>query len=85
MFEPTAGRLQLDINSLLVNVYNIRVPTEQGKQGKTGKMANKNSLQGKLREFENFAKLGEFQSDIFLNLLIFILLNYDMECMHVQW
>ena len=41
----------------------------QGSHGtrKTGKMANKNSLQGKLREFENFAKLREFQSDIFLN------------------
>ena len=45
----------------------------------TGKMANKNSMQGKLREFENFAKLGklrEFQYDICLNLLIIILLNY---------
>ena len=26
----------------------------QGKTGKTGKMANKYSLQGKIREFENF-------------------------------
>ena len=30
-----------------------------GKTGKTWKMANKNSLQGKLREFENFAKFRE--------------------------
>ena len=33
---------------------------------RTGKMANKNSLQGKLREFENLAKLREFQSDIYI-------------------
>ena len=49
-----------------------------GKTGKTGKMGNTNSLQGKRRELENLAKLREFQSDIFLNLLIIILLNYDM-------
>ena len=53
------------------------VGTWQGTHG-TGKMANKNSLQGKLREFENFAKLREFQSDIFLTLLIIIILNYDI-------
>ena len=29
-------------------------------------MTNTNSLQGKLRQFENFAKLREFLSDIFL-------------------
>ena len=47
-----------------------------GKTGKTWKMVNKYSVQGKLREFENFAKtqgkLREFQSDIFFNLLIII-------------
>ena len=29
------------------------------KTGKTGKMINKNSLQGKIREFENFKKIRE--------------------------
>ena len=29
------------------------------KTGKTGKMMNKNSLQGKIREFENFMKIRE--------------------------
>ena len=39
--------------------------------GKTGKMANKNSLQGKLREFENFAELRESSGN--LNLIFFLI------------
>ena len=30
MFEPTAGRLQLDINSLLVNIYTDRYVGNEG-------------------------------------------------------
>ena len=67
-------------------IYKTEAQLRQGSKGThgTGKIGkilwliNTNSLQGKLGEFENFAKLREFQSDIFLNLLIIILLNYDM-------
>ena len=30
MFEPTAGRLQIDINSLLVNIYTDRYVGNEG-------------------------------------------------------
>ena len=30
MFEPTAGRIQLDINSLLVNIYTDRYVGNEG-------------------------------------------------------
>ena len=39
------------------------------KTGKTGKMINKNSLQGKIREFENFKKIRE-KSGNFENLVL---------------
>ena len=34
--------------------YKVRTGQGAHGQGKTGKMAKKNSLQGKVREFENF-------------------------------
>ena len=43
------------------------------KTGKTGKMINKNSLQGKIREFENFMKIreksGNFENPVLICLL----------------
>ena len=57
------------INQSLVSHHDRQGAHGTGKTGKTGKMANNNSLQGKLREFENFAKLKENSGNF--NLIFF--------------